>query len=115
MTDQDSNAQVIRPDPPHTASTEAQVFKEAIGAFIEPLADAEKVKATEETKRFTIWVGLIRESFRWVYLLAFAIFSLVPFAYLNGDKEFAEKIIYALLGFVGGFGFGSRARGKPSD
>jgi len=115
VTDPGPISQAIIADPAHPASTEAQIVKEVVEAFIGPLADAEKVNATEETKRYTIWVALIRESLRWVYLFAFAVFGLILLAYLNGDKEFAEKIIYALLGFVGGFGFGSRARGKLSD
>jgi len=102
------------PDPADTASTEAHIVKEVVEAFIGPLADAEKVKATEETKRYIAWVALVRESLRWVYLFAFAIFGLILLAYLKGDKEFSEKIIYALLGFVGGFGFGSRSQKKPA-
>lgn len=103
------------PDPAHPASTETHVVKEVVEAFVGPIAEAEKIKATKETKRYIVWVALIRESLRWVYLFAFAVFGLILLAYLKGDKEFAEKIIYALLGFVGGFGFGSRARKKPSD
>lgn len=42
----DSNSQMSAPDPVHSASTEMQVVKEVVGAFIGPLADAEKVKET---------------------------------------------------------------------
>lgn len=99
-------------EPKQTLPPEAVVIKEAIESFIGPLADAEKVKAIEETKRYTVWFNLIRESIRWIFIFAFAILGFIILVYLYGDKELAEKIIFALLGFIGGFGFGSRWRRK---
>jgi len=92
-------AEIVEQDP-NLAMLEA--LGEVTRGFIEPITEAEKVKAVEATKRHAAEVGLRRVNM-WVTagLSALVVIGLFVFAFLH--PETGEKLLIAAAGLAAGY------------
>jgi len=101
-------APVVTPQvqlPPSVSDKDAQMLAAAIGSFAQPLADAQKTAAVEATKQAQIIADVTRSVYRGFFYIAVMIIALAGIAMLTGKDQTAEKLIFGLLGFLGGVGF----------
>lgn len=91
--------------PSGVTDKEAQMLAAAISSFAHPLADAQKVAATEATKQAQIYADVVRSVYRGFFYVAVMVLVLAGLAMFTGKEQTAEKLIFGLLGFLGGLGF----------
>ena len=93
----------------HTDETVAiNALSEMIKGAIEPVTSSQKFVAEERTKQTTIIGGIKLKMFWGIVFLVTLILILAAFAmYLNKD-EISEKIIIAIVSFLGGIGIGKQ-------
>lgn len=88
----------------------------ALRALTEPMAEAEKVRHHEETRRHEIAAGLLRRTTDWQYaLLAFLVFifaAVVFSAIYQGKWDVLLTASQSAFAFFGGFGLGRAGRKK---
>ncbi|WP_027714111.1 hypothetical protein [Desulfuromonas sp. TF] len=77
----------------------------------EPLAKSQDIAQQEATKRAEILGRVTSKFLMYVFSVAVLVVLLAGMALFKGEVQLTEKIIIALLGFLGGFGFG-RGFGK---
>lgn len=101
-------APVVVPDiqvQPGTSDKDVQMIAAAIGSFAQPLAEAQKIAAVEATKQAEIIADVTKSVYRGFFYLSVLIIILAAIAMLTGKDQMAEKLVFALLGFLGGLGF----------
>jgi hypothetical protein len=81
-----------------------------VKGFVEPLAKSQEVAEIEKTKRTQIEANVASAVLRYSFGLAGVLVLVATVALFLGKDPFAEKIIFAVIGFVGGFAFGKSAR-----
>ena len=97
----DSNAALV---PAQTGEQELKALGEIARNLVEPFADSQKVSEIEATKRhaqsvaanFKVMVGL--------FILAALVLGLAYVALAKDNPVLAEKVIFAVVGFLGGLG-----------
>jgi hypothetical protein len=100
-----SIAKPLGPFPTEVSEKDVQMIATAIGSFAQPLAESQKVVATEATKQAQIRADLTRSVYRGFFYIAVLVIILAGAAMFTGKDQLAEKIVFALLGFLGGMGF----------
>jgi len=105
MTNPSSNLSPEVQLPPENSENEAQLIVAAISSFAQPFAEAQKITAIETTKQTQIAADVTKSVFRGFFFLSVLIIILASVAMLTGKDQMAEKLIFALLGFLGGLGF----------
>ncbi|MFI2810947.1 hypothetical protein [Microbulbifer sp. JSM ZJ756] len=85
---------------------EVEAFAGLIRSLAEPITTSQIEVAKETTKQTQIISGITKSLLRGVFGIAFSIVLIAAFALFKGEAQLAEKVIFALLGFLGGFGFG---------
>lgn len=117
MTDLDSNStQPIAPQSPVVQSGGAPIDIQTLGTLfqglVQPFADAQKFGESEKTKRVQIEATTVTSFHRYSFGLAAMILAIAAVALILGKDEFSEKVVFAVIGFAGGFavGKGSQTR-----
>ncbi len=85
---------------------ELQALGAVIKGLVEPFADSQKTTEFEKTKRTQIEADTSRTMLRYSFGLAFFLVIVAVVALALGKDQLTEKIIFAVVGFIGGFGFG---------
>ena len=74
--------------------------------LIEPFAKSQEFAESEKTKRVQIEAATLTSFLRYSFGLAAMILAIAVVALFLGKDQFAEKVVFAVIGFVGGFAFG---------
>ncbi|APG27076.1 hypothetical protein A7E78_04035 [Syntrophotalea acetylenivorans] len=90
---------------------EAVALTELLKGVTEPLAKSQEIAQKEETKRAEILGKVTSRFLGYIFAVAVLVVLLAAVALFKGEVQLTEKIVIALLGFLGGFGFG-RGVGK---
>ena len=104
--------QVVSPQSPVVqdgAPVEVQAIASLIKGFIEPLARSQETAETEKTKRVQIEASTARTVLRYSFGLAGFLVVVAIIALFLGKDQLTEKIVFAVIGFIGGFAFGKTA------
>lgn len=108
MTDQNEEAKAAEGEIVHsTGPQDMAVLKELIDGFAQPFLEVQK----EETKRAQIIAGIADKLIKYVFWIVALIVGLAFAALFMGETQLSEKIVFALLGLMGGFGI-ARSAGK---
>lgn len=89
-----------------TPASDVEAFAGLIKSISEPIANSQVVVAQETTKQTQIIANTTKSLFRGLIGVAFAVVVLAGIALFKGEAQLTEKIVIALLGFLGGFGVG---------
>ena len=89
---------------------EVQAIASLIKGFVEPIARSQEVAEIEKTKRTQIEANVSSLILRYSFGLAGALVVIAALALFLGKDQLTEKIIFAVVGFIGGFAFGKGAR-----
>ena len=90
----------------HGEQSDVEAFAGLIRSLSEPLANSQVVTAQEATKQTQIMADTARSLFRGLIGIALSVVFLAAAALYSGEVQLTEKIVIALLGFLGGFGVG---------
>ena len=93
----------------HQASSEFVEFAEVMQGITQPIAEAQETAAKEATERARVPASTVRVLIIGAYIVGALIIGLAAYALYLGDSNMAEKVIVALLAFLGGFGLGKGA------
>ncbi|MCS4502599.1 hypothetical protein NYO91_00765 [Arhodomonas aquaeolei] len=93
----------------HQASSEFVEFAQVMQGITQPIADAQETAAKEATERAKVTASTVRILIIGAYVVGALIIGLAAYALALGDSDMAEKVIVALLAFLGGFGLGKGA------
>lgn len=89
--------------------SEVEAFAGLIRSLSEPIANSQVVVAQETTKQTKIVADTTKSLFKGLIGIAFSVVVLAGLALYQGEVQLTEKIVIALLGFLGGFGVGKSA------
>jgi len=92
-------------------NSEVEALSGLLKNITEPMANSQVVAAKEATKQTKIIADTTRTVFRGLIGVAFAVIILAGVALVMKETQVTEKIVIALLGFLGGFGLG-KSSGK---
>lgn len=81
-------------------------FAASIRGIIEPLAESQMAISQETTKQTQIVADTTKSIFRGIISVVLAVVVLSFTALFLGEIALTEKIVFALLGLLGGFGIG---------
>lgn len=87
---------------------EISAISEIIKGAVEPFAASQKVVAHETTKQTDIIVGAKLKMFWGICVLVTLIIALAGFALYLDKDPITEKIIIAIVSFLGGLGIGKQ-------
>ena len=94
---------------------EIQQISMLIGGLVEPFARSQEFAETEKTKRIEIEANTSKSLLRYSFGLAVFILCIAILSLFLGKDQLAEKIIFSVIGFVGGFAFGKGSQGGKSQ
>jgi hypothetical protein len=95
---------------PGAAVPQLKEVEDLITSMAAPWAEVDKVREMELTKRHAISAGITRAVVYAALAIVLVILGLAFVALLLSKTELAEKIVIALLGFLGGLGVGRSLR-----
>lgn len=104
--------QVISPQSPVVqdgAPVEVQAIASLVKGFVEPFARSQETAETEKTKRAQIEANVASTVLRYSFGLAGVLVVIAALALALGKDQLTEKIVFAVVGFMGGFAFGKTA------
>ena len=78
--------------------------------IIDPIAKSQEFAESEKTKRADIEARITATFLRYSFCLAAAILAIAVAALFLGKDQLSEKIVFAVIGFMGGFAFGKSAQ-----
>lgn len=81
---------------------EMAVLKELVNGIAEPLI----ISQEEETKRANLLIGLYQNLANKLFWIIVIILAIAALALWKGNAQLTEKVIIALIGFIGGLGVG---------
>lgn len=108
----ESTSQVVVPQiaNPETSSTitekDIQMLGAVISSFAQPMAQAQQTVAIESTKQTKIIAEATQKTYRGFFIVAIGILVLAGLAMWRDKDQITEKLIIALLSFLGGLGVG---------
>jgi hypothetical protein len=107
MSDNPTQTPVVMPSMqvPGISDKDIQMMAVAIGGFAQPLAEAQKTVAMETTKQAQIAANVTTTVYRGFFIVGVLVIALAAAAMFTGKDQTAEKLVFALLGFLGGLGF----------
>lgn len=91
---------------------EISAVTEMIRGAVEPFAESQKIVAIEGTKQTKIIVGAKLKMFWGICYLVTLILILAGLALYLDKDSITEKIIIAIVSFLGGLGIGKQVSGK---
>ncbi|ESP95044.1 hypothetical protein [Pseudoalteromonas luteoviolacea] len=77
-----------------------------VEGFLTPYIQGQQLVAAEATKRAEIQAKLIGRGLNYFFGIAFLILAIALFALFTGKDDLGEKIIFAVITFIGGLGLG---------
>ena len=77
--------------------------------LVTPIAKSQEYAEAEKTKRVQIEANTTTSFLRYSFGLATIILAIAVAALFLGKDQLSEKIIFAVVGFIGGFAFGKGA------
>lgn len=86
-----------------------QLAGEVLKGIIEPFAKAQETVAIEGTKKAQIDVDVKKKFHLGIFGMGILAFALAGAGLFLGDHGLAGQIVVAVLGFLGGYGFGKNA------
>ena len=89
---------------------EVQAIAGLIRGLVEPLARSQEFAESEKTKRVQIEARITSSFLRYSFGLATVILCISVAALFLDKDQLAEKIIFAVVGFIGGFAFGKSSK-----
>ncbi|MDF2156096.1 hypothetical protein [Vibrio sp. CAU 1672] len=89
--------------------SETEAFAALIKNISQPITESQIIVAKETTKQTEIIAKTTTSLFMGLIGIAFTIVVLAGLALYKGETQLTEKIIIALIGFLGGFGVGKSA------
>jgi len=89
------------------SSHDITILKELVEGIAEPLVKGQ----IEETKRAELLVGLYEKLANKLFWIVVIILAIAGLALWKGETQLTEKVIIALIGFIGGLGIG-KSMGK---
>jgi len=89
---------------------DVQAISELLRGVTEPLARSQDVAQQEGTKRAQIFADVTLRFHQYSFVIGAGVLLIAGVAMFLGQTQLTEKIVFALLGFLGGFGL---ARGLP--
>ena len=89
---------------------EVQAIAGLFRGLVEPIAKSQEFAEAEKTKRAQIEAGTTTSFLRYSFGLAAVILAISVVAMFLGKDQMAEKIIFGVVGFIGGFAFGKGAK-----
>ena len=93
---------------------EVQSIAGLLRGLVEPFAKSQEFAEAEKTKRAQIEASTTTSFLRYSFGLAAVILAIAIAALFLGKDQMAEKIIFAVVGFLGGFAFGKGAKNDKS-
>ncbi len=99
---QKSKAELVEEE----TSSDVEAFAGLIKNISEPIANSQIIVAQEATKQAQIVADTTKSLFRGLIGVAFAVVIIAGIALFKDETQLTEKIVIALLGFLGGFGVG---------
>lgn len=100
-------------DETNSELVEVSAVSEIIKGAVEPFAESQKVIAIESTKQTEIIVNAKTKMFWGICGLVTLIIVLAAFALYLDKDQVTEKIIIAIVSFIGGLGFGKQSNKNP--
>ncbi len=91
------------------APVEIQAIASLVKGFVEPLAHSQEIAETEKTKRAQIEADVVSTVLRYSFALAAVLVIIAIIALFRGKDQLTEKIVFAVVGFIGGVAFGKSA------
>lgn len=92
------------------APVEVEAIAYLFKGLVEPFARSQETAESEKTKRTQIEATTTTSFLRYSFSLATVILAIAAFALYQGKDQLTEKIIFAVVGFIGGFAFGKSAK-----
>jgi len=96
----------------HGEPVEIQALTKLINGMVEPIARSQEVAQVEETKRLEMSVSLARSLVRYQFAIAAVFMAVSVIAMLLDKDQIAEKIIFGVLGFLGGIFVGKNSKSE---
>ena len=96
-------------DETNSELVEVSAVSEIIKGAVEPFAESQKVVAVESTKQTEIIVNAKTKMFWGVCGLIALIILLATFALYLGKDQITEKVLIAIVSFIGGLGLGKQS------
>jgi len=87
---------------------EVSAVSEIIKGAVEPFAESQKIVAIEGTKQTEIIAKAKTKMFWGICVLAALIIFLAAFALYLDKDQITEKVLIAIVSFLGGLGFGKQ-------
>lgn len=97
------NAEVVYKD---ANSNEINDIGALIQGVVTPFSQAQETSQKESTKRAEILAGVANKAIYALFGIAALILTLAGYAVSQGNDALAEKLVIALLAFLGGLGAG---------
>lgn len=116
MTDTQNSPAPVHPIGPQSVVVQGSdpVDVQAIAGLLQglvlPIAKSQEYAEAEKTKRVQIEANTTTSLLRYSFGLAATILAIAVLALVLGKDQLAEKVIFAVVGFVGGFAFGKSAQ-----
>lgn len=85
---------------------DVQAIAGLLQGLVQPIAKSQEYAESEKTKRVQIEANTTTSLLRYSFGLAGVILIIAVVALFLGKDQLAEKVIFAVVGFVGGFAFG---------
>jgi len=89
---------------------EVSAVSEIIKGAVEPFAESQKIAAIESTKQTEIIVNAKTKMFWGVCVLTGLIILLATYALYLDKDQITEKVIIAIVSFIGGLGIGKQSK-----
>ncbi|MCG7968581.1 MAG: hypothetical protein JAY63_18495 [Candidatus Thiodiazotropha taylori] len=87
-------------------SADAEALAGLVRSISEPIAEAQTIAAKEATKQNEIAAKTNKTVFLGLVAVALSVVLVSVLALYEGQTQLKEKILMALVGFMGGFGVG---------
>lgn len=104
MEDDKKNSEVVEREEPELIDVSS--LAEVVQGAVEPFAESQKVVAQETTRQTEIIARETTKKFWGMCFLASLIIALAGCALFLGKEQITEKVLIAIVSFLGGLGFG---------
>ena len=92
---------------------EIKDIADLFSGLVEPLAKSKIIEEEQKTKRLEIEADVTKTSAKYLYGIVAVILAIAIIALFRDKDQLTEKIIFAVIGFIGGHALGkSNAKAK---
>lgn len=89
---------------------DVQAIAGLLQGLVQPIAKSQEYAEAEKTRRVQIEANTTTSLLRYSFGLAVVILCIAALALVLDKDQLAEKVIFAVVGFVGGFAFGKSSQ-----